>query len=219
MDGLKYEQKCARRLRRCGYHSVTVTQGSGDQGIDILATKMGRKYGIQCKYYKHPVGNKAVQEARTGALFYECDRAVVMTNTTFTHQARELAGRTDVELWEKNRIKKGPTTVLMEFSAILILILILSLTAVRRLSPDLLSPFIARPDLMNAAFVLLVSDGISCLFGAYYQLMTLLTFCITIALAALLYRILPPSVSGSPDFLISAALPAIFFFLIFLGKR
>lgn len=100
MDGLQFEHRCAELLRYRGFHKVTVTKGSGDQGVDILAQKNGLKYGIQCKYYSHPVGNKAIQEAYAGADFYDCDAAMVMTNNTFTRAARELAEKLEVELWE-----------------------------------------------------------------------------------------------------------------------
>lgn len=66
----------------------------------MIAYKNGEKYGIQCKYYTHTVGNKAVQEAYSGAGFYDCDHAVVMTNSTFSRAARELAEKLDVELME-----------------------------------------------------------------------------------------------------------------------
>ena len=85
MDGLQFEHRCAELLRYRGFHKVTVTKGSGDQGIDILAQKNGLKYGIQCKYYSHPVGNKAIQEAYAGADFYDCDAAMVMTNNTWEY--------------------------------------------------------------------------------------------------------------------------------------
>lgn len=100
MDGLQFEHRCAELLRYRGFHKVAVTKGSGDQGVDILAQKNGIKYGIQCKYYSYPVGNKAIQEAYAGADFYDCDVAMVMTNSTFTRQARELADKLGVELWE-----------------------------------------------------------------------------------------------------------------------
>ena len=99
MDGLQFEHRCAELLRYRGFHKVAVTKGSGDQGVDILAQKNGIKYGIQCKYYSYPVGNKAIQEAYAGADFYDCDVAMVMTNSTFTRQARELADKLGVELW------------------------------------------------------------------------------------------------------------------------
>lgn len=104
MDGHQYEYKCAEMLKRKGFSKVSVTKGSGDQGIDVLAYSGGKKYGIQCKYYSSPVGNFAVQEALAGAKFYDCNVAVVMSNTTFTKSAKELAQKTNVLLWENNKI-------------------------------------------------------------------------------------------------------------------
>ena len=73
MDGHTFEHYCAGLLRRNGFHHVEVTRGSGDQGIDILAWKHRKKYGIQCKCYSYYLGNKAIQEAYAGMKFYECD--------------------------------------------------------------------------------------------------------------------------------------------------
>lgn len=105
IDGHQYEYECANILKHRGFSHVTVTKGSGDQGIDVIAYNDGKKYGIQCKYYASPVGNKAVQEAYAGAKFYNCDVAAVMTNTTFTLSAKELASKTGVELWPNNSTK------------------------------------------------------------------------------------------------------------------
>lgn len=104
MDGYQYEHQCARALKKKGFSNVTVTRKSGDQGIDILAYKGRKKYGIQCKYYSHPVGNKAVQEAFAGAKYYDCDVSVVLTNNNFTKSAKDLAEKINVVLWEKNQI-------------------------------------------------------------------------------------------------------------------
>ena len=100
MDGFQFEYRCAELLRNRGFHKVSVTQSIGDQGIDVIAYKNGEKYGIQCKYYSHTVGNKAVQEAYSGAGFYDCDHAMVMTNSTFSRAAKELAEKLDVQLME-----------------------------------------------------------------------------------------------------------------------
>ena len=96
MDGHTFEHYCAGLLRRNGFHHVEVTRGSGDQGIDILAWKHRKKYGIQCKCYSYYLGNKAIQEAYAGMKFYECDVAAVLTNQYFTNSAVALAGKTDV---------------------------------------------------------------------------------------------------------------------------
>lgn len=99
MDGYQFEYQCAAILKRKHFSKIEVTKSSGDQGVDIIAYKHKKKYGIQCKYYTYPVGNKAVQEAYAGANFYDCDKAMVMTNTTFTRSASELAEKLEVELW------------------------------------------------------------------------------------------------------------------------
>ena len=104
MDGHNYEYYCAELLRRKGFSKVSVTRGSGDQGIDIIAYANKKKFGIQCKFYSNPVGNSAVQEACAGAMFYGCNVAAVMTNNGFTESAMELAAATGVLLWGNSKI-------------------------------------------------------------------------------------------------------------------
>lgn len=100
MDGYQFEYQCAAILKRKHFKKIEVTKSSGDQGVDIIAFKHHKKYGIQCKYYTYPVGNKAVQEAYAGANFYDCEKVIVMTNATFTKSACELAEKLEVELWD-----------------------------------------------------------------------------------------------------------------------
>jgi len=99
MTGWEFEEYCADILKSKGFKSVQVTKGSGDQGIDVLATKKGIRYAIQTKNYTRPVGNKAVQEAFSGCAYYDYDIPVVLTNATFTPSAKELARKTGVQLW------------------------------------------------------------------------------------------------------------------------
>lgn len=104
ISGQQYERMCAKKLKKHGFSNIRVTKGSGDQGIDIIAHMNGKKYGIQCKYYSFPVGNHAVQEAYAGAKYHDCNVAVVMTNSSFTKSAIELAKKTDVLLWDNGHI-------------------------------------------------------------------------------------------------------------------
>jgi HJR/Mrr/RecB family endonuclease len=84
---------------------VETTKTSGDQGVDLIIIKGGRRGAIQAKGYPgSTVGNKAVQEAHTGKTHYACDYAVVITNSTFTRNARELAGSVDCILIEGAQI-------------------------------------------------------------------------------------------------------------------
>ena len=98
MDGYEFESFCADLLRKNGYKDVSVTSGSGDQGIDIIAHKDGVKYGIQCKCYTSDVGNKAVQEAYSGKSFYQCHVGIVLTNRYFTNSAKDLAQNNGIVL-------------------------------------------------------------------------------------------------------------------------
>lgn len=101
MDGHDFEYFCADLLRKNGFSDVSVTPGSGDQGVDILAIKGGVRYAVQCKNYASALGNTPVQEVNAGKTFYNCHVGVVMTNSTFTPGAVALANATGVLLWDR----------------------------------------------------------------------------------------------------------------------
>lgn len=104
MDGHTFEYFCAELLRQNGFLNVEVTQASGDYGIDVLAEKEGVTYAVQCKCYSDNVGNHAVQEAHSGAAYYECMVPVVMTNRYFTRAAKETATQIHVLLWDRDKL-------------------------------------------------------------------------------------------------------------------
>lgn len=106
MEGHQFEYWCADLLRKIGFINVSVTQGSGDQGVDILAVKDGIKYAIQCKCYSSDLGNKPVQEVNTGRVIYHCQIGAVMTNRHFTQGGKEAAGATGVLLWDRDWIQE-----------------------------------------------------------------------------------------------------------------
>ena len=106
MEGPEFEHYCAELLQRNGFTEVEVTKASGDFGVDVLAKKDGVSYAIQCKCYKDTVGNHAVQEALSGAQYYHCMVAAVMTNNYFTPAAIETAEKTNVLLWDRDAISK-----------------------------------------------------------------------------------------------------------------
>ena len=106
MNGNDFEHFCAKVLRNNGFEKVLVTQGSGDQGVDIIAFKDGIKYGVQCKCYSSDIGNKAVQEVLSGKTYYDCDVGVVLTNRHFTKSAIELAQKCRIRLWDRDKLVK-----------------------------------------------------------------------------------------------------------------
>ena len=102
--GIKYEHKVAQWLKKHGYRNVHVTPASGDYGVDITARKGRIRYAIQCKSYSRPVGVSAVQEVYSGIRHYNCDRAMVVTNSTFTAAAKTLARENNVILVENIKL-------------------------------------------------------------------------------------------------------------------
>ena len=105
MEGHDFEYYCAELLKRHGFQEVEVTKGSGDYGVDILASKDGVTYAIQCKCYTAPVGVKAVQEAYAGRDYYDRMVGAVLTNQYFTQPAVEAAGKLKILLWDRGYLE------------------------------------------------------------------------------------------------------------------
>lgn len=99
MSGWDFERYCADCLLKKGFTKAEVTSGSGDHGVDIIAEQNGIRFGIQCKLYQGQIPNKAVQEAYTGASYYDCDVAVIMSNSELTKQAQAEAKKLRVKFW------------------------------------------------------------------------------------------------------------------------
>lgn len=106
MEGHAFEYWCADILKGNGFKNVEVTQGSGDQGVDVLAEKDGIKYAVQCKCYSSDLGNTPIQEVYAGKIIYHCHVGVVMTNRYFTSGAKKAAEATSVLLWDRSKLKE-----------------------------------------------------------------------------------------------------------------
>ena len=164
MDGYEFEYQCAKILKRKHFSKIKVTQSSGDQGIDIIAFKHRKKYGIQCKYYTHPVGNKAV----------------VMTNITFTKSATQLAQKLDVELWPNCPVTPFyslPFKIMSLLNAVLFLYAVLAFLSLKPEFDFIHLPFV--PDTLT--LVIILTASISGIFGWSFFL------CNLIAAGAYLY--------------------------------
>lgn len=101
-SGERYERHVARKMRWRLWLFVRRIGKSGDYGADVIARGfLFTKIVVQCKHYSKPVGVRAVQEVNAARQYYGASRAAVATNTTFTKQAKTLAKRCGVELWER----------------------------------------------------------------------------------------------------------------------
>ena len=97
MSGFDFEVFCADKLESEGW-KVSKTANGADQGIDLIIKKGKREIGVQCKKYSRPIGNKSVQEVKTGLLHYGLKEGVVLGNNKFTKSAIQLAASNDIKL-------------------------------------------------------------------------------------------------------------------------
>lgn len=106
MEGHEFESYCADLLRKNGFVNVSVTPGSGDHGVDVIAEKEGVRYAVQCKCYSSALGNTPVQEVCAGKSMYNCHVGVVMTNNYFTAGAKQLAEKNGILLWDRDKLQR-----------------------------------------------------------------------------------------------------------------
>lgn len=90
MSGIEFELFVASLLRKQGYTNVKLTE-KYDYGVDIIASKDGIQWGIQVKRYSGLVKADAVRQVVTALRKYNCSRAMVITNSSYSKVAIELA--------------------------------------------------------------------------------------------------------------------------------
>ena len=103
MDGLAFEKYVAELLKSQGYTKVTLTERY-DYGIDIIALKDGIRWGVQVKRYSNMVKAEAVRQVVTALNKYNCQRSMVVTNSTFSRPAKVLADSNDCVLIGKDEL-------------------------------------------------------------------------------------------------------------------
>jgi len=103
MDPYEYEHYCASLLKSAGW-DAHVTAASGDQGVDIVATRDEVTLVIQAKRYANSVGNAAVQQVIAGKEHLRANLAAVVSPAPFTRSARELASSTGVLLLHHDKL-------------------------------------------------------------------------------------------------------------------
>ncbi|MET9083409.1 DEAD/DEAH box helicase family protein [Streptomyces sp. NPDC004237] len=89
---LQFPRRIERLLWHLRFTDVVNIDGSGDEGGDILARREGQLWVVQCKWkLRDAVGAEAVDEVSRARDHYRAHRAVVVTNTRFSPDARRRA--------------------------------------------------------------------------------------------------------------------------------
>lgn len=103
LDGAQFERYLFDIFTYLRY-SVQLVAQSGDQGVDLLVDTATGRVAVQAKCYSGSVGNAAVQQAFAGMAHYRCQRCAVITNSTFTRSANDLARSTNCQLIDGSQI-------------------------------------------------------------------------------------------------------------------
>ena len=106
MDHSEFELFCCDLLDKNEFTGISLTKTPEDQGIDIIAFKNGTKYGIQCKCVASIIGIATLQKVLAGKSYFECHVAADITNQYFSEDAKVLAEREEMMLWDRDCLNK-----------------------------------------------------------------------------------------------------------------
>lgn len=106
-----FEKLCKRLLTEIGINDISITGGSGDQGIDgkgivKLNDVVSLNIVFQCKRYKETVSPHHVRDFR-GAMQGRGEKGLIITTGRFTKEAKNEANRdgvTPIELIDGERL-------------------------------------------------------------------------------------------------------------------
>lgn len=104
MNGHAFEHYVAHILSKNRYSNVSVTSGSNDFGVDVLADKGTDKFAIQVKRQQARVSRRAVSDAVAGAAHYSCNKSMVVTNNYMSASGLQFAQSTNCIVIERDEL-------------------------------------------------------------------------------------------------------------------
>lgn len=110
MNPRQYEELVSDHYLSHGYQAE-ITPYSNDYGIDVFATKGKEKIAIQAKMYgnSRKIDRKTVMALHGAKDFFDCNKAVIVTNGTFNTDAIRVAKKLNIEILYLNNSQYGPT--------------------------------------------------------------------------------------------------------------
>jgi len=113
----EFEEVICQMFKDAGF-SAELTPRSSDFGADIILKKIGidERIAVQVKRYApdHKVGVKEISQAVAGREHYQCDKSMVITTSSFTSQAIQLARSTQTVLWDWAKLYQAIQTLYLE---------------------------------------------------------------------------------------------------------
>jgi hypothetical protein len=104
LRGVPFEKFVRAIFEELGYQ-VREAKTTGDKTVNLIAEKAGVAIAIAAKGCAESVENSAVQKAHAGMTQHKCQRCAIVTNSTFTPSAIDLAKRLGCTLVDKGQIQ------------------------------------------------------------------------------------------------------------------
>ena len=102
----EFEEFIAKLFRKMGYQTED-TRKTGDYGVDVIAKDKNDTIAVQVKQFKHGnnVGNVTVQQVLGAMWKVKANKAIIITTSDFTVQAKVQARESPIELWNLPALK------------------------------------------------------------------------------------------------------------------
>lgn len=102
-----FEDFIGQLFKDNGYE-VVETPRTGDYGADLILTKSGEKIAVQVKRYaqENRVGVQEINQIIGAKDFYKCNKAMIITTSSFSKSGKKLANETLTDLWDWDKLQK-----------------------------------------------------------------------------------------------------------------
>jgi restriction system protein len=100
MNPRQFEIFVEKHFKQKGY-KTNLTPQSGDYGVDVFAEKNNEKIAIQAKMFgdsQRKINRKAMMELYGAKEYFDCTKAVMVTNGKILNDAKEVAQKLNIEL-------------------------------------------------------------------------------------------------------------------------
>lgn len=117
-----FERMLSRLLTSVGYENVRQVGGSGDHGADVIASKYHKRWLIQAKQWKKPVGINVLNETLKAVKDYRADIPVIAASNGFELDLKQQqiilqSQNIPLQLWDEtvilqraSKLSMGQTT-------------------------------------------------------------------------------------------------------------
>jgi restriction system protein len=103
MSGMIFEEFLMEHFKHLGYTGY-LTPRTENYGADLVLQKDEIKTVVQAKRWKSNVGTDAIQQVIEAVKQYGANKGLVVTNSSFTESAYELANFKGIELWDRKKL-------------------------------------------------------------------------------------------------------------------